>query len=235
MDDLGPMDLNGAATRLEAHIPGWQAEGLRVSDIQWARDAYALAVRIESPSWQVQLTVELYGAGLTVVFFLSAAEPVAERHQISSLDEWSALLTDSVARASRIRLVQARLLTSTCTTGWLDWIHGDLWLLPEGLMRIRSGFARTLANSHGSGLTAREPYRLIAHDPAAVLAAHPTNKLIPFSGIATARLHGGVTTSGLEVVMTDGTRHKLLWATWDPARRLLRERLLPLLGARLTH
>jgi hypothetical protein len=35
--------------------------------------------------------------------------------------------------------------------------------------------------------------------------------------------------------MTVGTRHKLLWSSWDPARRLLRERLLPLLGARLTH
>jgi hypothetical protein len=35
--------------------------------------------------------------------------------------------------------------------------------------------------------------------------------------------------------MTDGTRHKLLWMSSEPARRLLRERLLPLLGARLTH
>ncbi|WP_405535724.1 hypothetical protein OG787_17895 [Streptomyces sp. NBC_00075] len=42
--------------------------------------------------------------------------------------------------------------------------------------------------------------------------------------MAAARLHGGVTASGMEVVMTDGTRHRL------PARRLL-----PLLGARLTH
>ncbi|NEA61745.1 hypothetical protein [Streptomyces sp. SID12488] len=229
------MDLNEAAARLESHIRAWRAEGLQVSDVLWSRDAGALAVQIESPSRQVQLTVELHGAGRARVFFLSAAEPVGERHRVSSLDAWSALLTQSVARASRVRLVQARLLTSTCTTGWLDWIHGELWLLPEGLLRIRSGLLTTLVNSGGSGLTTRDPYRLIAHDAETVLAAHPTNKVISFAGMGAARLHGGVTTSGLEVVMTDGTHHKLLWPSWDPARRLLRERLLPLLGARLTH
>ncbi|MEW2121715.1 hypothetical protein AB0945_42650 [Streptomyces sp. NPDC005474] len=229
------MDLNAAAARLEAHIQGWRAEGLLVSDVVWAKAEDALAVRIESPSWEVQLHMELHGAGRARIFLLSATEPVGERHRVSSLDAWSALLTESVVRASRVRLVQARLLTRTCTTGWLDWIHGELWLLPEGLMRVRSGLLTTVMNSGGSGLTPRDPYRLITHDAESVLAAHPTNKLIPFAGMGTTRLHGGVTTSGLEVVMTDGTRHKLLWASWDPARRLLRERLLPLLGTRLTH
>ncbi|MEU6222773.1 hypothetical protein [Streptomyces sp. NPDC047042] len=229
------MDLNTAAIRLESHIRAWRAEGLQVADGLWSADLAALDLRITSPSWQVQLVVQLFGAGRAHVLFLGQADSVGEGHRVSSLDAWSTLLTESVARASRVRLVQARLLTSTCTTGWLDWIHGELWLLPEGLLRIRSGFIQTVANAHGSGLTAREPYRLIAHDPTTVLAAHPTNKLIPFSRIATARLHGGVTTSGLEVVMTDGTRHKLLWMSWDPARGLLRERLLPLLGPRLTH
>lgn len=229
------MDLNGAAARLEWHIRAWRAEGLRVSDVLWAREADALAVQIQSPSWQVQLTVELHGAGRARVFFLSAAEPAGERHRVSSLDAWSALLTESVARASRVRLVQARLLTSTCTTGWLDWIHGELWLLPDGLLRVRSGLLTTLVNSGGSGLTPRDPYRLIAHDPETVLATHPTNKLILFAQMSAARLHGGLATSGLEVAMTDGTHHKLLWTSWDPARRLLRERLLPLLGPRLTH
>ena len=206
-----------------------------MSDVLWTTDEPALGIQIASPSWQVRLTVVLYRARRADVHLLTEAGSIGERHRVPSLDAWSVLLTEAVARASRVRLVQARLLTSTCTTGWLDWIHGELWLLPEGLLRIRSGFMATVANSYGSGLPPKDPYRLIAHDPETVLAAHPTNKLIPFAGMAAARLHGGVTTSGLEVVMTDGTRHKLLWATWDPARRLLRERLLPLLGARLTH
>ncbi|GAA0330107.1 hypothetical protein ACKI14_29635 [Streptomyces turgidiscabies] len=161
--------------------------------------------------------MELREASRAPVFFPSTAEPLGERHRIPSLDAWSALLTRSVARTARVRLLQARLLTSTCTTGRLDWTHGELWLLTEGLLRVSSGFLTTLTNSGGSGLTPRDPYRLIAHDPATALAAHPPNKLIPFAGMAAARLHGGVTTSGLEVVMTDGTRHNILWSSWDPA------------------
>jgi hypothetical protein len=230
------MDLNTAAARLESHIRGWRADGLQVSDVLWAADARMVEVRIASPSWQIPLTViQLYESGLARVLFLSAAETIEERHQVSSLDEWSTVLTGAVTRAARVRHAQARLLTSTCTTGWLDWIHGRLWLLPEGLLRMRGDLMTTLANGFSSGLTAQDPYRPITYDPATVLAAHPTNKLIPFAGMATARLHGGLTTSGLEVVMTNGTRHKLLWTNWDPARRLLRERLLPLLGTRLTH
>ncbi|WP_189147779.1 hypothetical protein [Streptomyces lacrimifluminis] len=72
------MDLNLAVARLESHIRVCRAEGLRVSDVLWARAADALAVRIEFPSWQVQITVELRGAGRARAFFLSAAEPVGE-------------------------------------------------------------------------------------------------------------------------------------------------------------
>ncbi|MDX3747706.1 hypothetical protein [Streptomyces sp. AK08-02] len=230
------MNLSAAATRLESHIRAWRAEGIQVSEPLWAADARVVEVRIASPSWQIPLTViQLYESGLACALYLSAAETIEERHQVSSLDEWSTVLTGATARAARVRHAQARLLSSTCTTGWLDWIHGRLWLLPEGLLRVRGDLMTTLVNGFGSGLTALDPYRPITYDPATVLAAHPTNKLIPFAGMATARLHGGVTTSGLEVAMTDGTRHKLLWMNSDPARGLLRERLLPLLGTRLAH
>ncbi|MFB7054131.1 DUF1877 family protein [Streptomyces vinaceus] len=36
-----------------------------------------------------------------------------------------------------------------------------------------------------------------------------------------------------EETMTDGTRHKLLWLSSEPARRVLADRLLPVLGSRL--
>lgn len=243
------MDLNGAAARLEAHIRGWRADGLWTSGARWTPDGSHLAVQVASASWQVWLHVELRRGGRASLFFFASAgttgteestdlgrtQVAQERRRIESLDAWSALLDEAVHRASRTHVRQARLVAASCTTGWLDWIHGELWLLPEGLLRIRSGFMDTVANSSGSGLTARDPYRFIAHDPETVLAAHPTNRLIPFADMARARLHGGVTTSGLEVTMTDGTRHKLLWMSSEPARRLLRERLLPLLGTRLDH
>jgi len=230
------MDLNTAAARLESHIRGWRAEGLLVSDGLWSADLAALDLRITSPSWQVQLAVRLDRSGWADVFFLTENQTGGERRRIRSLDAWSALLEESVARAARVRLTQARLLARTCTTGWLDWIHGELWLLPDALLRVRSGLLDSVANSvSGSGVTARDPYQVVSYDIEGILSAHRTNKLIPFAGIERARLHGGLSTSGLEVAMTDGTRHKLLWTSWEPARRLLRERLLPVLGPRLAH
>lgn len=75
---------------------------------------------------------------------------------------------------------------------------------------------------------------MIGYDPAAVLGGHRTNKFIPFDGITHARLHHGLTTSGLAVTIADGTRHKLLWLSSEPAHRVLTDRLLPVLGSRLT-
>src|SRR5215213_4567357 len=31
---------------------------------------------------------------------------------------------------------EALLLTRSCTTGWADAIHGELWLFPGGLLRV---------------------------------------------------------------------------------------------------
>ena len=31
-------------------------------------------------------------------------------------------------------MTMAECVTRSCTTGWLDWIHGELWLTPTGLI-----------------------------------------------------------------------------------------------------
>src|SRR5919201_4625134 len=49
------------------------------------------------------------------------------------------------------------LLTASCTIGWLDWIHGDLWLLPNGLLRTRSGLGATIG--HAGRTLPDEPVR----------------------------------------------------------------------------
>ena len=41
---------------------------------------------------------------------------------------------------------QGRLVTASCTTGWLDWIHGELWLFPDGLLRSSTGLKTTWAH-----------------------------------------------------------------------------------------
>ncbi|MFI9750907.1 hypothetical protein [Streptomyces collinus] len=141
-----------------------------------------------------------------------------------------------MARAGRISLQPARLIARTCTTGWLDWIHGELWLLPDQLVRIRGGLPATMTvGLVGPDLATPDAFRTLAHDPDAIRSAHRTNKVLPLAEITAARIHGGLTTSGMTLSMADGTRHKLLWMSMEPARRLLRDRLLPLLGPRLAH
>jgi hypothetical protein len=192
-----------------------------------------LGARIAQAGWEVRLGVELDSTGWAHFSFLSETGGVHESWRVRSLDRWGTLLDQALSRASRVRLLHAQLMANTCTTGWLDWIHGELWLLPTSLIRVRSGLMDSVANSFGSRLTAPKPGHTIVYDPAAILAGHRTNKIIPFDGIERARLHGGITTSGLTVHMADGTRHKLLWMTSEPARRLLTDRLLPILGDRL--
>ncbi|MFE2579456.1 hypothetical protein [Streptomyces sp. NPDC059378] len=228
------MDLDAAAGRLEAHRRRWEADGLRTSPALWTPDRAHLAVQVGAPHWQVGLTVEAHHGGWAHLHFASGTGVVQESRRVRSLTAWDALLDEAVARASRLRLAPAKLLAGTCTTGWLDWIHGQLWLLPDALLRVRSGLLESVVNSvGGSGVTARDEYRYVGYDFEAIRAAHRTNKVIPFAEIAHARLHGGVTASGMTVTMADGTRHKLLWMPYEPARRLLGERLLPVLGSRL--
>lgn len=190
-------------------------------------------VQIAGDTWDAVLVVELSREGWAYPGYYGKAGAVRERRRVRSPGEWDAVLNQAVERASRIRLQQAQLMARTCTTGWLDWIHGELWLTPTCLLRVRSGLMDSVVNSFGSGLPARDQGRTVGYDPDRVLTGHRTNKLIPFPDIARARLRGGITTSSLTVDMRDGTRHKLLWKSSDPARRLLTDRLLPILGARL--
>lgn len=239
--------LDHAAAMLIEHAARWTSDHCMVSPIRWRQGEEGhpvtdrselaspdrLGARVTHAGWEVRLVVELEATGWAHLHFLAESGGVHERWPVRSLDTWSSLLDEAVSRASRLRLTHAQLLARTCTTGWLDWVHGELWLLPTSLVRIRSGLTETVANSLGSSLTAPIPGHLIGYDPAAVLAGHRTNKVIPFDAVARVRLHGGLTTSALTVSMVDGTRHKFLWLASEPARRLLADRLLPVLGARL--
>lgn len=117
---------------------------------------------------------------------------------------------------------RARLLTRSCTTGWGDWIHGELWLLPSSLVRRRLGFAATLANRKGPTVVVPLPETdVTAAATARILAEHRTNKVIPLAGIASAHLRHGITADRLTLRMHDETQHKLLWLPTDPAYAVL--------------
>ncbi|MCH5673558.1 hypothetical protein [Streptomyces gilvus] len=134
--------------------------------------------------------------GQAQLYFRSDSHTAQQPRHIRTASAWEALLDEAVSRACRLALLPARQLAATCTTGRLDRIHGELWLLPDALVRVRSGPMDSVANSlGGSGVTGRSPYRHVAYDPAAILAAHRTNKVIALADIAEARLDGGVTPS----------------------------------------
>jgi hypothetical protein len=125
-------------------------------------------------------------------------------------------------------------VSKSCTTGWFDWVHGELWTSPACLIRRRLGWIRTL--SHGLGPTVSQPAPespLSSFDLPALLAEHPTNKVAYFDAVAGASLTKGITSDALRLTMNDGTQHKFLWLRADPAYELLSNSLRITLGERL--
>jgi hypothetical protein len=118
-----------------------------------------------------------------------------------------------------------RLITASSTTGWADWIHGQLWLFPDGLLRVRTDLRTTIRNAvvrTEAPLPAR-PFTDAEIDQLA--SVHPTNRWVPSSSIRSASLHRGATTSRLSVKLNDGSKIKLLWLRRDPAEAELRSAL----------
>jgi hypothetical protein len=238
------MDMAGA--EIERRRSQWISDGIQVSSVPWADDREWLALHFSAAGWAVRLLVEVHRSGHARLHFTSPSESeselggegqaVQESRRVASVEAVGARLDEAITRAGRISLRSAQLIARTCTTGWLDWIHGELWLLPDQLLRIRGGVPATMTiGLLGPELATPDTFRTLAHDPDAVRSAHRTNKVLPLTEIANARIHGGLTTSGMTLSMADGTRHKLLWMSTEPARGLLRDRLLPLLGPRPAH
>lgn len=131
---------------------------------------------------------------------------------------------------------QAVLLTRSCTSGWTDWVHGELWLLPGALVRRSLGLAQTMAN--GQGPTLDEPELVdpghAELSPQAVLSGSSRNRYLRLDDIAGARLKIGRLNGRLDVTMYDGTKHLLLWLAVDPAYWALCELLPQRMPGRVT-
>lgn len=122
------------------------------------------------------------------------------------------------------------LVSAGCTTGWIDWIHGELWVCPDGILRRALGLAATL--KHGVGPTVRaeaRPTRSIPSDELTrILAASRRNLWIPWNSVERAELR----MQRLDIRLTGGGRRTLMWPPVD-SNELLRERLSTALGTRL--
>jgi hypothetical protein len=113
----------------------------------------------------------------------------------------------------------ATLLTASATTGWLDWIHGELWLFPDGLLRIPLGLIATILHGMGPTVNSAQPVQCSFDDQAweILFASRKNNIWVPREAIQVAYLHRGMGTDRLRLLLRDQRSVKFLWFPWDRA------------------
>lgn len=119
----------------------------------------------------------------------------------------------------------ATLVTASCTTGWLDWIHSELWLFDDGLLVTKTNLARTIANGLGPTVGSAPTTRgFTREDIAAITAANRSNTWVADSSLAGATFTTGSTTGRVDLELElAGRRRTLLWLQTDRADAALRE------------
>lgn len=133
-----------------------------------------------------------------------------------------------------------QLLSRSCTTGWFDWVWGDLWLTRTGLVRLSRGWAETRRaardrSKRGGGSTV-DPSTAAAIAEEALrqrVADDAKNRWVAIDEIRAGRLRQGIMNGGLAVELQDETRVKLLWLKHDPAFDVLEALLAERLGGNL--
>ncbi|MBA2284340.1 MAG: hypothetical protein H0W02_02550 [Ktedonobacteraceae bacterium] len=133
--------------------------------------------------------------------------------------------------ASKANDIEARLLTASATTGWLDWIHGELWLFPTGLLRVPLDL--TVTRQHGMGPTVSQDlpsWSRFDEKTFEALIASKRNRWIPRKQIKKAYLHHGILTDRLRLELVEQRTMKFLWFPWDGAWEPLQIALQEWLG-----
>lgn len=119
------------------------------------------------------------------------------------------------------------LVSATCTTSWFDWIHGELWLCPDGVLRRSLGLWTTIRHgSRQSVDSANRPTRAFRPDEIVdIVAADRRNRWITWGAVSHAILKRGVIDSSLHLELVDGRDAKFLWLRIDGAYDVLESRL----------
>jgi hypothetical protein len=113
---------------------------------------------------------------------------------------------------------EGRLVTASCTTGWFDWIHRELWLCDDGLLLVRLDLQATRA--HGKGPTVSATSRRRPVEDEELIEAKAGGKQlswIPAVEIVAASGHRGRTADRLTLQLRGGTKRKFLWMSADRA------------------
>ncbi len=132
----------------------------------------------------------------------------------------------------------SRLLTTSCTTGWRDWVHGALWLCPDGLLRISIGLAATIAKGPLAGALEYEKlarqenpvHDFSGADIRELLGEKKTNVWVRWLEMQSAAIRYGLTADRLRLTLRDGRRLKFLWLPDKSATLALGEALQSKLG-----
>jgi hypothetical protein len=125
------------------------------------------------------------------------------------------------------------LISRSCTTGWTDWIHGELWLSPKHLIRRRLGLRQTIANGLWRTVPSSLPeYEITADQILAIQSGHRSNRVVAWSDVVDANLRRGVLCGRLALTMSDGNRRTFLWFSWDGAFVQLRPAIEAIKAAR---
>lgn len=107
--------------------------------------------------------------------------------------------------------IEGRLLSKSATTGWLDWMHGELWLFPDGLLRLPMGWGKTILMIGYFFNPRRAQQRTFSDDERAALVARRRNTWIPFADIRQATLRHSMGADEFVVTLANGQKKQLLW------------------------
>jgi hypothetical protein len=113
---------------------------------------------------------------------------------------------------------EGRLVTASCTTGWLDWIHRELWLCDDGLLLVRLDLKATRAHEKGPTVSAtlrRRP--VLDNEVTEAEAAGKQLSWITAGEVVAASGRRGRMVDRLSLDLRDGTARKLLWMSVDRA------------------
>jgi hypothetical protein len=126
------------------------------------------------------------------------------------------------------------LISASCTTSWFDWIHGELWLCPGGMLRRSLGLTATLRHMNQQTVDpASRPRHAFGFNEIRDIVAHGRrNRWITWSEIAHVTLKRGIIDHSLHVELNSGHREKFLWLIADGGYDVLESSLAPLLPGR---
>ena len=132
------------------------------------------------------------------------------------------------------------LISASCTTGWLDQIHAELWFCANGLLRRSVGLGGTLR--HG-GLRGPKPTVDLENRPVktfdveeirSIVASNRKNQWITWGDISSATLKRGVLDHTLLLELGDRSSLKFIWLRMDGGFDELQEALSQALGSRFS-